>query len=261
MLHRKAFTLIELLVVISVISLLAAILMPALSMAREQAQTTVCSANLRNLTSALLVYVLDNEDNLPVYNQLLPGRWNDGYVHMGRSKATTRAIENSVLAKYLGGNDFQDFTCPVFARLVPDDEIPEGGLAFSYTYNWNLCRQSKLDYPNDAEGLTKVSKVRRPSDMGVFCEENWYVHPAYGPTIMNDGRIVAIRWPDQDTFATFHRRRKSDRYANGNPAYTGHDPMMTGNANISFLDGHVAPCDTTDTEEVLYDDDSRVKYR
>ncbi len=255
---RKAFTLIELLVVISVISLLAALLVPALSRARESAQTTVCMANLRNLTSALSVYTVNNDDRLPAYHQLLPGQWNDGITRVGHQ--SFRRIENSVLAGYIG-YDFQDYTCPVFAREVPDALIPDVGLAFSYTYNWNLCWKSKLDYRDDAEGLIKTSKARRPGEMGVFCEENWYPHPTYGPTVMNDGRIVAIRWPDQDTFGTFHRRRKSDRYVNGNPACTDNDPMLTGNANISFLDGHVAPCDTTETEEVLYDDNRHVKYR
>ena len=254
----RAFTLIELLVVISVISLLAAVLLPALSSARESAQTTVCMSSLRGLTTALSVYVVDNDDRLPAYHQLLPGQWNDGLITSGGN--SYRPIEKSVLLSYTG-YDFQDFTCPVFARLVPDDQIPAEGVSFTYTYNWNLCWKSKFDYPKTCEGLTKVSKVRRPGEMGVFCEENWYTHPSYATDAMNDGRIVVIRWPDQDTFGTFHRRRKVDRYADGNPPYTGKDPMMTGNANISFLDGHVAACDTTETEEVLYDDDSRVQYK
>lgn len=256
--RHNAFTLIELLVVIAVIALLMAILVPALSSARELAQNTVCMANLRGLTSALSVYVVDNDDRLPAYHQLLPGQWNSGTLTVGSQ--SYRPIERSVLSNYIG-YDFQDFTCPVFARHVNQDLIPPEGLAFSYTYNWNLCWKSEQDYKDQCEGLTKTSKVRRPGDMGVFCEENWYTHPSYASDAMNDGRIVVIRWPDQDTFATFHRRRKSDRYVNGNPPYAGHDPMMTGNANISFLDGHVAAVDTTETEEVLYDDDRHVKYR
>ena len=254
----KAFTLIELLVVISIIGLLAGILVPALSRARESAQTTVCMANLRGLTSALSVHVVDNDDRLPAYQQLLPGQWDDGVVQSGGR--FYRYIENSILLDYIG-YDFQDFTCPVFARLAPDDVIPDVGVAYSYTYNWNLCWQSKIDYPKTCEGLIKVAKVRKPGELGVFCEENWYTHSSYATDEMNDGCIVVIDWPDQDTFGTFHRRRKSDRYVDGNPPYKGNNRMMTGNANISFLDGHVAACDTTESEEVLYDDDSRVNYK
>ena len=119
--QRKAFTLIELLVVISIVTLLGAILLPALSKARESAQTTVCMANLRNLTSALCVYVADNDDNLPAYHQLLPGQWNGGSLTVGHQ--SYRPIENSILLKYIG-YDFQDFTCPVFARGVDEDLIP-----------------------------------------------------------------------------------------------------------------------------------------
>ena len=256
---RTGFTLIELLVVISVIGLLMAIMVPALSSAREYAQTTVCQSNQKTLITALLVYTVDNDDYFPAYDKLFPGDWNDGEIRVGRQDPY-RPIERSVFLKYTGC-DFQDLTCPVFARLVPDDLIPDEGVAFTYTFNWNLCPQSRIDYPDTSEGLIKTTRVRHPVEMGVFCEENWYKHPAYASDEMNDGRIVVIRWPYQDSFATFHRRKKKDRYVNGNPAYTDGDTMMTGNANISFLDGHVGAVDTTDTEEVLYDDNKRVKYR
>ena len=47
--RRSAFTIIELLVVISIIALLAALLMPALSAARESANTVTCSTRMRNI--------------------------------------------------------------------------------------------------------------------------------------------------------------------------------------------------------------------
>ncbi len=56
---RRGFTLIELLVVIAVIALLMALLVPALRAAREQARRAVCLSNLRQLTTAWLLYAYE----------------------------------------------------------------------------------------------------------------------------------------------------------------------------------------------------------
>ncbi|MFK7788284.1 MAG: type II secretion system protein, partial [Phycisphaeraceae bacterium] len=62
---RKAFTLIELLVVISIIALLIAILLPALSKARYTAQITQCSIAVRSIATVQLSYAVDNKDFFP----------------------------------------------------------------------------------------------------------------------------------------------------------------------------------------------------
>ncbi|MCG8697371.1 MAG: type II secretion system GspH family protein, partial [Bacteroidales bacterium] len=61
----RGFTLIELLVVISIIALLVSILMPALNKAKDQAKKTVCSANLRSLTTAAIYFAGDNNGYTP----------------------------------------------------------------------------------------------------------------------------------------------------------------------------------------------------
>ncbi len=60
----RGFTLIELLVVIAIIALLMAILMPALSKAREQGKRAVCLSNVKQLTVAWLMYADENTDRL-----------------------------------------------------------------------------------------------------------------------------------------------------------------------------------------------------
>ncbi|MBZ0286211.1 MAG: DUF1559 domain-containing protein, partial [Anaerolineae bacterium] len=65
MLKKRGFTLIELLVVIAIIAILAAILLPALSRAREAAKRASCQSNLKQIGISLEMYANENNGRLP----------------------------------------------------------------------------------------------------------------------------------------------------------------------------------------------------
>ncbi|MBV9468461.1 MAG: prepilin-type N-terminal cleavage/methylation domain-containing protein, partial [Abitibacteriaceae bacterium] len=66
--RRSGFTLVELLVVIAIIAILAAILFPVFATAREKARSTACLSNMKQMGTATMMYVQDNDSTYPAWD-------------------------------------------------------------------------------------------------------------------------------------------------------------------------------------------------
>jgi prepilin-type N-terminal cleavage/methylation domain-containing protein/prepilin-type processing-associated H-X9-DG protein len=99
--RKRAFTLVELLVVLAVIGILTALLLPAVVGTKEGGRSTVCLNNLHQMGIALQIYVQENQDRLPVMQN----------VGTNGPPPTNGPPLNAVLLPFVGGNS-NIFRCP-----------------------------------------------------------------------------------------------------------------------------------------------------
>ncbi len=134
---KKCFTLIELLVVVAIIAVLVAILLPALSQAREHAKRVICSNNLRYIGTRLMEYAQD-------YNEKYPERapvigMNYSCINHWMSPTYARPYGTSFVENYIKPkkDDYSPSSCAMlFCPNVALEDWPQAPASF-YTEPWN----------------------------------------------------------------------------------------------------------------------------
>jgi len=244
---KSAFTLIELLVVIAIIAILAALLLPALSRAKDRAMAIACLANTKQMSLGFTMYAGDNGDVFPLpkpwwtggmYKNSLAlqcgGEWFCGF-NQSTWKPNTPA---PLLAPYLQNNLI--WVCPKRKRGLSYTSAPgdfDPSITGYLSYAFNDCGVFGAVGPtgdmNSDEKPFKASLASRPSDLVAVTDSSGStdsLHGAGGSAWLDS---LWAGWTGDLSKTTdpynYHGRLQT--------VYAKHNNRV----NIAFVDGHSAP--------------------
>ena len=207
---RSAFTLIELLVVIAIIAILAAILFPVFSQAREKARQTSCLSNMKQLGLAFAQYVNDYDERLPGTAILRPhlGCMRDGHwVPAGLIRNDPAwTVREGGLYPYVK-NDLV-YYCPSDGWV--SSQLRTGGdgrrILFSYSMNGFLSQHRPL------------ASIDKPANIIMLVDE---------AETLDDGFFVPYWCPGDESVWP------RECFLINRPSF-----IHNGGANVVYVDGH-----------------------